>query len=289
MSSINSDTVTRLYPQPGTEYELEGLYLNTPFGRDSDERRAWVYTNFIVSLDGRIAIEQPVTGKRGVPRTITNPRDWRLYQELAARADVLLVSARFLRELVRGEAQDNMPIGNDPVFEDLLAWRREQGLTPQPAVVVLSASLDLPLAELCATTDRVVYVATGKGADAEAVRVIENSGVKLLFAGEGKDVDGQQLIEQLTSAGLYNIYSIAGPVVLETLLQADVLDCIYLTQVHRLIGGASYDTLLGGELLRPPADFMLKTLYYDSKTHEHCDQFFSIYEKIPRTTSTGCD
>ncbi|MDT8452153.1 MAG: dihydrofolate reductase family protein [Gammaproteobacteria bacterium] len=289
MSSINSGTVTRLYPYPGAEYELEGLYLNTPFGRENDEQRAWVYTNFIVSLDGRIAIEQPVTGKRGVPKTITNPRDWRLYQELAARADVLLVSARFLRELVRGEAQDNLPIGNDPVFADLLAWRRQHGLTPQPAVVVLSASLDLPLAKLCATTDRVVYVATGKCADAEAVRLIENSGAKILFTGEGKDVDGQQLVEQLTKAGLYNIYSIAGPGVLETLLQGGVLDCIYLTQVHRLIGGASYDTLLGGELLQPPADFILKTLYYDSKTPEHCDQFFSVYEKISQVTSLGCD
>lgn len=288
MSPVSSDTVTRLYPQPGVEYKLEGLYLNNPFGHNSTELRAWVYTNFIVSLDGRIAIEQPVTGKRGVPKSITNPRDWRLYQELAARADVLLVSARFVRELVRGEAQDYMPIGNDPVFADLLAWRRQQGLSPQPAVVVLSASLDLPLAKLCASTDRVVYVATGKSADAEAVRVIENSGAHILFAGEGRYVDGQQLVEQLTEAGFYNIYSIAGPGVLETLLQADVLDCIYLTQVHRLIGGASYDTLLGGELLQPPADFNLKALYYDSKTHEHCDQFFSIYEKVPQATSTGC-
>lgn len=289
MSSVNSDSVTRLYPQPGAEYELEGLYLNAPFGRDNDKQLAWVYTNFIVSLDGRIAIEQPVTGKRGVPRTITNPRDWRLYQELAARADVLLVSARFLRELVRGEAQDNLPISNNPIFADLLAWRRQQGLTPQPAVVVLSTSLDLPLAKLCATTDREVYVATGKSADASSIRLIENSGAKILLAGEGREVDGQQLVEQLTDAGLYNIYSIAGPGVLETLLQADVLDCIYLTQVHRLIGGASYDTLLEGELLRPPADFVLKTLYYDSKAHDHCDQFFSIYEKTRQNTSTGSD
>lgn len=287
---MSMHTVTQLYPQPGGEHDLEGLYLKTFIERAEADQRAWVYTNFIVSLDGRIAIEQPVTGKRGVPESITNPRDWRLYQELAARADVLLVSARFLRELVRGEAQDNLPISDDPTFADLLKWRQQQGLSSQPAVVVLSASLDLPLAELCATSDRVIYVATGRGADVNAIKKIENSGAKILYAGEGREVDGRQLIDQLVEAGHRNIYSIAGPGVLETLLQADVLDCIYLTQVHRLIGGASYDTLLGGKLLQPPADFILKALYYDSKSDKHCDQFFSVYEKNSGTaTEPGCD
>lgn len=287
---MSAHTVTQLYPQPGGEHDLEGLYLKTFIERAEADQRAWVYTNFIVSLDGRIAIEQPVTGKRGVPESITNPRDWRLYQELAACADVLLVSARFLRELVRGEAQANLPISDDPAFADLLRWRMQKGLSSQPAVIVLSASLDLPLTELCDSTDRVVYVATGKTADAGAIRKIESSGAKILFAGEGREVDGQQLIDQLVEAGHRNIYSIAGPGVLETLLQAGVLDCIYLTQVHRLIGGASYDTLLGGKLLQPPADFILKTLYYDSKSDKHCDQFFSIYEKHNSSlTKSGCD
>jgi riboflavin biosynthesis pyrimidine reductase len=280
----------QLYPGPPRERILEGLYLPLRLNTISEDNRTHVYTNFITSLDGRIAIEQPITGARGVPRSITNSRDWRLYQELAARADILLVSARYLRQLVRGEAQDSLPISDAPVFADLLAWRIQQSLPSQPAIVILSASLELSLTGLCATSDRPVYVATGKKADAEAVSKIEQSGARMLYAGEGRAVEGKQLVEQLEMQGFRSIYSIAGPGVLATLLRANVLDRIYLTQVHRLIGGASYDTLLEGDLLKPPADFSLQALYYDSNSDKRCGQFFSIYEKIaPATSEKGCD
>ncbi len=275
---MNIQTVMRLYPMPQREVRLQGLYLHSHLGDAGDSKRPLVYTNFITSLDGRIAIEHPVTGERGVPEFITNPRDWRLYQELAARADVLLVSARFLRELARGEAQDNLPLSNDPAFADLTRWRAQQGLPSQPAVVVLSASLDLPLKTLSALQDRQVFVATGEQADVEAVRSIECSGARVLYAGDNRKVNGKRLIDQLVAQGFSSIYSIAGPGVLETLLRARVLDRIYLTQVHRLIGGASYDTLYEGRLLSPPADFKLQALYYDSRGGKDCGQFFAIYD-----------
>jgi len=268
----------RLYPTPQREVGLEGLYLHSQLGDARGDADPLVYTDFVASLDGRIAIEHPVTGERRVPELITNPRDWRLYQELAARADVLLVSARFIRELARGEAQDNLPVSAEPAFSDLTEWRAQHGLTSQPAVVILSASLNLPLKTLSAIHDRPVFVATGEQADGGAVRRIEGSGAKVLYAGDNREVEGRRLIEQLAAQGFSSIYSIAGPGVLETLLRARVLDRIYLTQVHRLIGGASYDTLFEGRLLNPPADFKLQALYYDGRAGKDCGQFFAIYE-----------
>jgi riboflavin biosynthesis pyrimidine reductase len=275
---LNARTVIRLYPTPPREVGLEGLYLHSDLGDRRSDAHPLVYTNFIASLDGRIAIEHPVTGERGVPEIITNPRDWRLYQELAARADVLLVSARYLRELARGEAQANLPVSTDPAFADLTEWRAQNGLPSQPAVVILSASLDLPLEVLSAIQDRQAYVATGGQAEPETVRRIESSGAKVLYAGDDRQVDGTRLVEQLAAEGFTSIYSIAGPGVLETLLRARVVDRVYLTQVHRLIGGASYDTVFEGRLLNPPADFTLKALYYDGRSGKDCGQFFAIYE-----------
>ena len=275
---MQNSKVIQLYPVYQPDNELEGLYLRRSHG-DKPEG-PYVYTNFITSLDGRIAIEQPVTGKRGVPRTISNPRDWRLYQELAACADALLVSARYIRELSKGTAQDNLPLSTDPEFSDLVEWRKQNGFAEQPAVVILSASLDLPLEELYLSLHRPVYVATGACADAEAVGRIEQAGAKVLIAGEGKYVEGGRLVSQLAEAGFESIYSVAGPGVLETLLKASVLDRIYLTQVHRMLGGASYDTLLEGNLLRPPADFSLHALYYDANTGGGCSQMFGIYTRM---------
>ena len=278
-SSLSNDTVIQLYPGVQQELRLEGLYLQPVPNDARDAESPLVYTNFITSLDGRIAIDHPVSGERGVPEHITNPRDWRLYQELAARADVLLVSARYLRELEQGKAQANVPLSDDPAFADLLSWRLQQGLDPQPAIVVLSASLDLPLAVLQALQHRRVYVATGaKDTDkTDSIHNIERCGARMLYSGDDARVEGRRLVAQLAQQGFRNMYSIAGPGVLETLLRAQVLDRIYLTQVHRLIGGISFDTLFEGHLLNPPADFKLRALYYDEHGGDNCGQFFGIY------------
>lgn len=280
---MSTDTVIQLYPvtqNDQNELELKGLYLQPVPDDERDPASPMVYTNYIASLDGRIATDHPVSGERGVPEHITNPRDWRLYQELAAGADVLLVSARYLRELSVDKAQASMPVSDDPIFADLLEWRVQQGLTPQPAVVVLSASLDLPLSQLRALKHRRVYVATGSKdtVRASTVRDIEQCGARMLYSGDAGKVEGKQLVELLVEEGFRNIYSIAGPGVLETLLRARVLDRIYLTQVHRLIGGVSFDTLFEGHLLDPPADFNLHALYYDSHGGDNCGQIFGIYE-----------
>ncbi len=269
--------VTRLYPAPIEQVPLEGLYLHDNPLTPANSALPCVYTNFITSLDGRIAIEHPDTGKVRVPSSITNPRDWRLYQELAAKSDVLITTARYLRELAEGTAQDVLPLSDAPAFNDLFAWREARGLPAQPAVVILTASLDLPLVTLCETMKRPVYIATGKNADAKALQQLEHVGARILYTGNDKKVDGKKLISALTEEGYRNIYSIAGPGVLETLLEARVLDRLYLTQAHRLIGGASYDTLLEDDLLRPPADFGLQALYYDPPDETCFGQFFAVY------------
>lgn len=281
---MSADTVIQLYPATQHELKLQGLYLQSFYDEARKDGAPLVYTNYISSLDGRIATDHPVSGERSVPEHITNPRDWRLYQELAACADVLLVSARYLRELAQGKAQASMPVSDDPAFADLLAWRQQQGLMPQPAVVVLSSSLDLPLGQLRALQHRRVYVATGAKDTTrpDTVRAIEACGARMLYSGDASKVEGRRLVELLVEEGFRNIYSIAGPGVLETLIRARVLDRIYLTQVHRLIGGKSFDTLFEGYSLMPPADFSLHTLYYDKHGGDSCGQLFGIYELIDK-------
>jgi len=271
-------TLIQLYPTPALELPLEGLYLHHAPNPYDMKAGAVVYTNFISSLDGRIAIEHPVNGSTNVPTSISNPRDWRLFQELAAQADVLVASARYIRELAKSQAQDDLPLSHDPEFADLHTWRRERGMTEQPSVVILSASLNLPFDQLARIKDRPVYVATGDEAEPSAVASLENSGIEVLRTGTGDRVEGGRLIDALREAGFRSIYSIAGPGVLETLLSADVLDRLYLTHMHRLIGGASYDTLLEGEVLDPPSDLCLRALYYDQKDERCCGQLFGVYD-----------
>jgi riboflavin biosynthesis pyrimidine reductase len=277
-TNMNQGGLLRLYPAPHAECSLEGLYLNDPIGHPDSVGLPFVYTNFVCSLDGRIAVENPRAGRRSAPPAITNPRDWRLFQELAARADALIVSAAFVRGLADERTQEKLPLGGDPAFSDLHAWRRERELPPQPAVVILSRSLDLLLAERCKSLKRPVYFAVGKEVALDDAAAVEATGARILIAGSGRLVEGRALIDALGLAGFRRIYSIAGPRVLHTLLKDGVLHRLYLTHFHRLLAGQSFDTLLEGETLDPPASFVPHALYYDTKTQGPAGQFFAAYD-----------
>jgi riboflavin biosynthesis pyrimidine reductase len=278
---MTDGTLTRIFPAPEVDVALEGLYLQHALCAPSaSQQRPLVYSNFIASLDGRIAVEHPITGELGVPDSISNQRDWRLYQELAAQADILITSARYLRDLSRGRAQDTLPVSSEPAYADLHDWRKARDMPAQPAVVILSASLEMPIELLCEKLGRPVYVATGAMADADKVGEIESCGARVIIAGKGRQVEGGALVDALAAAGFRSLYSVAGPGVLDTLIRARVVNRFYLTQVHRLLGGASYDSLLEGGYLLPPADFVLNALYYDRGLVNGCGQFFSVYDAV---------
>ena len=54
------DDVIRLFPGPGQELPLQGLYLNHALRQKAESLgRPFVYANFVTSLDGRIAVPGP--------------------------------------------------------------------------------------------------------------------------------------------------------------------------------------------------------------------------------------
>lgn len=277
---MNQNGLLRLYPPPHTERTLEGLYLDDAIGHPNSDGAPFVYTNFVCSLDGRIAVENPRVGRRSAPPAITNPRDWRLFQELAARADALIVSAAFLRGLTEDRFGEKLPLGQDPAFDDLRAWRTEKGLPPQPAVVILSRSLDAPLAERCRSLQRPIYFAVGRQVAMDDASSVEATGARIVIAGGGRQVEGRALIDALGREGFRRIYSIAGPRVLHTLLKDGALDRLYLSHFHRLLGGISFDTLLEGETLDPPASFRPRSLYFDAGVAGAAGQYFAAYDIV---------
>ena len=186
-------TLMKLFPTPVETVPLERLYLNHNLRAVRDPSRPFVYTNFIASLDGRIALECPRTGTAVVPDEIANARDWRLFEELAAQADVLLTTGRYVRQLARGDAQATLPLSEEAAYQDLRDWRQAQGLAAQPAVVVLSASLDIPLIEPLIGRHGRVYIATGSDVDAARVRAIEARGARVIVAGQGTACAGSSL------------------------------------------------------------------------------------------------
>jgi riboflavin biosynthesis pyrimidine reductase len=283
MEDTSRDNVLRFFPGPGAPVPLRGLYLSEPFRPSGRASRPFVYTNFIASLDGRVSLPDPRTAKRTVPGAIANPRDWRLFQELAAGADALVVSGRYVRDLPGAVTGRSFPVSTKPEHADLAEWRRVQGLAPQPAIVIVTASLELPRLDGLAASGRTVYVATGNSADSSKVHRIESEGARVLRVGEGKCVEGRKLVEALAREAHWNIAMISGGEVLNTLLVDDVLDRLYLTLACGVLGGLSFDTLLTGPVLDRAARFTLKALHYDagSGSDPYAEQLFALLDRAP--------
>ena len=270
--------VNRLYPSPGEQCPLEGLYLQHHLHTRGQPGRPFVYSNFITSLDGRIAIDASDRATHTVPAAIANPRDWRLYQELAAQADLLVSSGRFFRQSLMGEAQDILPLDHSDLYTDIRDWRNRQGLQAQPDIAIISGSLDIPLAALEPYRERSILVITGEQADATKARQLMDRGIEIIRAGAGTQVDGSLMITALAEHGYSSIYAIAGPAVFYTLLQSRVIDRLYLTIAQQLLGGEDFDTLTRGPLLAPAQGMQLLSLYHDPHAPANGGQLLGCFE-----------
>jgi riboflavin biosynthesis pyrimidine reductase len=270
--------VTRLYPPPATDCPLEGLYFRQELRPGEATGKPFVYSNFISSLDGRIALTQEGRSTYQVPPAITNSRDWRLYQELAGQADILVTSGRYFRQSEIEEAQDRLPVSGHPDFSDIREWRGRQGLELQPDIAILSRSLDIPQASLEPYRNRRITVFTGRQAEADRMARLREQDVEVIAAGDNETVDGVELIAILAGMGYANIYAIAGPDVLHTLLKAKVLNRLYLTTTHQLLAGEQFDTLTRGSGFDPALAMQLVSLYLDRDAPSGASQWFSVFE-----------
>jgi hypothetical protein len=203
------DKILKLYPLPAAEIPMAGAYLAHNLRQHSEQTgKPFVYANFIVSLDGRIAIPHPRGKGLKVPKTTATERDWRMFQELAAQADVILSSGRYLRDWAEGRAQEILQI-DDPRFADLREWRLSRGLPAQPDIALISGTLDFPIPPVLTAGGRRALVFTmriGPGAG-ERDRGPGRSGDRRRGAKRGREA----LVQHLAELGYRTIYSAPAP------------------------------------------------------------------------------
>jgi riboflavin biosynthesis pyrimidine reductase len=278
MDNIMSLYITRLFPVHQQDLALQGLYLEHDLYSKGNPGKPFVYSNFITSLDGRIAIADEAHTTHVVPAASANPRDWRLYQELAGQADLLVTSGRYFRQSLLGEAQDELPLGSAQAFDDIREWRAARGLAPQPDIAIMSSSLNIPLAALGPYRTRRIYVVTGEEADPGKVAALQDNDITVISAGSGIKVNGRKMIHELAQHGYRSIYAIAGPAVFHTLLESHVVDRLYLTIAQQILGGYSYDTLSRGNTLQPAQGMQLVGLCHDPHAPGGAGQLFGVFE-----------
>lgn len=126
-----------LYPGGQPERPLEGLYLDD---LPNPQGGPFVYANFLVSLDGRIAVRTE-GGHKTLPKATANDRDWRLYTELLMQADAVLTTGHHAQSIALGTQPDMMTAAHRR-YPDLRNYRRARGLSGHPICIVVSSRLN---------------------------------------------------------------------------------------------------------------------------------------------------
>jgi riboflavin biosynthesis pyrimidine reductase len=269
------EQIFSLYPHCGENVNLKDLYLSHQVNKLGSVTAPFVYANFLSSLDGRIALED-TDGNTApyIPKHITTASDFRLFMELHAQADCLVTHGGYMRALCGKRLGNVLQVNSD----DLVEWRCNNGLKPQPAVIIASASLNFPIHPSLLKHNQDCYIATGKNAETERINYWQDQGFRVLEAGDNQMVQGAALIQQLKKLKYKSIYLIAGPRMLDTMVRDKQLSRLYLTITHQLIGGLDFRTLLTGPPLADEGNMKLKTLYYDQDSPSGSGQFFMQFD-----------
>ncbi len=273
--------IYRIYPTPAQEMDLEGAYLEHDLRNIAKPAgRPVVYANFIASLDGRIAIPHGAGEGLGTPKATANDRDWRLFQELAAQADILISSGRYLRDWADGKAQEILQV-NDPRYADLRDWRTERGLNPYPDFALLSEKLDFTIPDVIRDAGRKVVVFTTETSDPVRRAMIASQVDQVIIVGK-EEISASKMVSELGELGYCSIYSAAGPRIFHLLLTEGVLDRFYLTVVNKFLGGHEFASILEGEQLNPPATAQIERMYLDQHALGGVGQLLVCYRLMQR-------
>ncbi|MBW1598884.1 pyrimidine reductase family protein [Streptomyces sp. JJ38] len=222
------------YPEPG----------DRPRHGPESAGTSWLRGNMVASLDGAAHHE-------GRSQPLSSDTDMRIFGVLRGLADAIVVGA----ETVRKEGY--RPARARKAFAER---RKAAGQTPAPAVVVLSAGLDLDFqAPLFSAPRTPTLIVTGAGAPVHRVEAAQHAGVRVLFAGEGVGADPARVPGVLAEEGHTRLLTEGGPWVLGEFAAAGVLDELCLTVAPRVTAGDAPRIMRGG-VFPVPVDFGLESV-----------------------------
>lgn len=196
--------------------------------------RAWLRANMVASVDGAAT----ANGRSG---GLSSPADKRIFRQLRALADVIVVGA--------GTARAERYAAVTPA-ETMPAQREARGQTPTPAIAVVTSRLDLdPGSGLFADAATRSFVLTCAAADPNRLGALREV-ADVVVAGEER-VDLPVALDALAQRGLRRMLCEGGPTLLAQVAAAGRLDELCLTVSPLLTAGRAGRIMAGPELTHP--------------------------------------
>ena len=233
-----------LHEGPGHELPLPPA-LRGVYGGDLALPEPCLYANFVATVDGVVA----VPSLPGSNRLISggSEADRFLMGTLRAAADAVLIGSGTLRASPQGRWRPETVY--PPAAESFAALRHELGYDASPRVAVLTASGSIA-PEHPVLADGALVLTTETGA-ARLAGLLPDAAELAVLPGDA-EVDVGAAVSLLYSRGHRRILSEAGPHVFGSLVEADLVDDLFLTVSPLLAGSgmsASYGLVEGAALL----------------------------------------
>jgi riboflavin biosynthesis pyrimidine reductase len=188
-----------------------------------------VYANFVTSVDGIVAI-----GDIPASSTVIGGRDDGdrfVMALLRAAADVVLIGAETFREHRGPWAARATSPGAADAFAEL---RRDEGRTADPTLAVVTASGRIEPKDGKGRQDTIALTTR---AGAEALERSDAGVSDVLVVGDGGSLDGAGIVRALRGRGFERILTEGGPRLMAQLLDARVVDELFLSVSPLCAGG----------------------------------------------------
>jgi riboflavin-specific deaminase-like protein len=187
-------------------------------------KRPYTITNFALTVDGQATI----AGRSG---PIGTEADTAMLVALRTRVDAVMIGAGTMRAEKYGR------VVGDPARRER---RKRDGLAPDPLMVIVSGRLDLPWdAPLFTEPSGQVLIFTGADTEppetATPVEVVRHS----------DRVDLAAVMSELRERGVRALLSEGGPRLHAQLLEAGLVDELFVTTAAKLAGGDGLGLVLG--------------------------------------------
>jgi riboflavin biosynthesis pyrimidine reductase len=208
----------------------------------------WLRANMVSSLDGAAHHD-------GRSQPLSGAADMRIFGVLRALADAVVVGAETVRQ------ERYRPARPRAAFA---ARRAAAGQPPAPAIVVVSASLELDFGmPLFTEPVTPTVLLTGSMARADRRAAAEAAGVRVVVAGETSAVDPARIKPELARLGYTRLLTEGGPRLLGQLIAAGTLDEMCLALAPRLVVGQAR-RVTSGPQLPVPRELRLESVLEDA-------------------------
>jgi riboflavin biosynthesis pyrimidine reductase len=205
-----------------------------------------LYANFVATLDGIVSI--PTLRNSNTFIAGDNDADRFVMGLLRAYADAVLIGSGVLRASPRGtwRADAIYP----PAADEYGALREALGLPAAPEVAVLTGSGSIDPDHPLLASGALVVTST---AGAERLRAAVPETTTVLALAEEETIDLRLVVDALHDRGHRRILSEAGPHTFGGLLEAGLVDELFLTSSPLLVGnagpGSRYSLVEGADLV----------------------------------------